>query len=74
LLLHRKEILKLEGQTAQKGLTLVPLSLYFSGQRIKVEVGLCRGKKMYDKRDSIAKAESDREIERRMKDKTNRQV
>ncbi|MGN1445212.1 MAG: SsrA-binding protein SmpB [Eubacteriales bacterium] len=74
LLMHKKEILKLEGQTAQKGLTLVPLSLYFSGQRIKVEVGLCRGKKMYDKRDSIAKAESDREIERRLKDKTNRQI
>ena len=74
LLMHKKEILKLEGQTTQKGLTLVPLSLYFSGQRIKVEVGLCRGKKMYDKRDSIAKAESDREIERRLKDKTNRQI
>ena len=74
LLMHKKEILKLEDQTAQKGLTLVPLSLYFSGQRIKVEVGLCRGKKMYDKRDSIAKAESDREIERRLKDKTNRQI
>ena len=74
LLMHKQEILKLEGQTTQKGLTLVPLSLYFSGQRIKVEVGLCRGKKMYDKRDSIAKAESDREIERRLKDKTNRQI
>lgn len=74
LLMHKKEILKLEGQTTQKGLTLVPLSLYFSGQQIKVEVGLCRGKKMYDKRDSIAKAESDREIERRLKDKTNRQI
>ncbi len=72
LLMHKKEILKLSGRVEQKGFTLIPLSLYFAGQRVKVEVGVCRGKKMYDKRDSIAKAESDREIERRMKDKTNR--
>lgn len=69
LLMHKKEILKLHGQLTQKGLTLIPLSLYFSGSHVKVELGLCRGKKLYDKRDSIAKAESDREIERRMKDK-----
>lgn len=68
LLMHKKEILKLHGLLTQKGLTLVPLSLYFSGSHVKVEVGLCRGKKLYDKRASIAKAESDREIERRMKD------
>lgn len=74
LLMHKKEILKLHDRISQKGYTLVPLSLYFSGQRIKVEVGLCRGKKEYDKRDSIAKAESDREIERSMKTKTNRRV
>lgn len=72
LLMHKKEILKLAGRTDQKGLTLVPLSLYFSGSNVKVEVGVCRGKKMYDKRDSAAKAESDREIERRMKDRTYR--
>ena len=69
LLMHKREIMKLHGLVSQKGFTLVPLSLYFSGSHVKVEVGLCRGKKLYDKRDSIAKAESDREIERRMKDK-----
>ena len=74
LLMHKKEILKLGGQLTQKGLTLIPLSLYFSGQRVKVEVGLCRGKKEYDKRDTIAKAESDREIERNLKTRTNRNV
>ena len=69
LLMHKREIMKLHGLVAQKGFALVPLSLYFSGSRVKVEVGLCRGKKMYDKRDSIAKHDADREIERRMKDR-----
>ena len=72
LLMHKKEILKLGGWTQQKGLTLIPLSLYISGSYVKVEVGVCRGKKLYDKRDSAAKAESDREIERRMKDRANK--
>ena len=72
LLMHKREIMKLHGLVSQKGFTLVPLSLYFSGSHVKVEVGLCRGKKLYDKRDSIAKAESDREIERRLKDRTYR--
>ncbi|MBQ9162031.1 MAG: SsrA-binding protein SmpB [Clostridia bacterium] len=72
LLMHKKEILKLGGWTQQKGLTLIPLSMYFSGSNVKVEVGVCRGKKLYDKRDSAAKAESDREIERRMKDRSNK--
>ena len=70
LLMHKKEILKLAGMITQKGYTLVPLSMYFKGSHLKVEIGLCRGKKLYDKRDSMAKAESDREIERRMKDRT----
>lgn len=69
LLMHKREIMKLNGLVAQKGLTLIPLSLYFSGSHVKVEVGLCRGKKLYDKRESDAKREADREIERRMKDK-----
>ena len=69
LLMHKKEIMKLGGLVAQKGFTLVPLSLYFSGSRVKVEVGLCKGKKLYDKRESIAKHDADREIERKMKDK-----
>ena len=72
LLMHKREIMKLAGLTTQKGYTLVPLQVYFKGSRLKVEIGLCRGKKLYDKRDSIAKAESDREIERRLKDRTYR--
>ena len=69
LLMHKREIMKLHGLVSQKGVSLIPLSLYFSGSRVKVEVGLCRGKKLYDKRDSIAKHDADREIERRMKDR-----
>ena len=69
LLMHKREILKLHGLVAQKGMSLIPLSLYFSGSRVKVELGLCRGKKLYDKRDSIAKHDADREIERKMKDR-----
>ena len=72
LLMHKREIMKLGGLMTQKGYTLVPLKVYFKGSRLKVEIGLCRGKKLYDKRDSIAKAESDREIERRLKDKIYR--
>lgn len=68
LLMHKREILKLYGQVAQKGMSLIPLSLYFSGSRVKVEVGLCRGKKMYDKRDSIAERDANREIDRKMKE------
>lgn len=69
LLMHKKEILKLHGLVNQKGYTLVPLSLYFSGSNVKVEIGLCRGKKLYDKRDAEAAKESAREIDRRMRDK-----
>ncbi len=72
LLMHKREIMKLQGLMTQKGYTLIPLSVYFKNAKLKVELGLCRGKKLYDKRDSIAKAESDREIERRMKDKVFR--
>ncbi len=67
LLMHKKEILKLMGLTAQKGYTLVPLSLYFSGSHVKVEVGLCRGKKLYDKRESDAKRTAERTMERAMR-------
>ena len=69
LLMHKREIMRLAGQVAQKGMSLIPLSLYFKDSRVKVELGLCRGKKLYDKRDSIAKHDADREIERRMKDR-----
>jgi SsrA-binding protein len=64
LLMHKKEILKLHGLVGQKGYTLVPISLYFSGSRVKIEVGLCRGKKLYDKRETDAKRQANRDIER----------
>ena len=64
LLMHRKEINKLFGLISRDSFTLIPLSLYFSGSRVKMEVGLCRGKKLYDKRETDAKREAGREIER----------
>lgn len=69
LLMHKKEINKLLGQITQKGFALVPLSVYFKGSRLKVEVGLCRGKKLYDKRDAAAKRQADRDIERAQKER-----
>lgn len=68
LLMHKREIMKINGMLTQKGYTLIPLSLYFSGKNVKVELGLCRGKKLYDKRDSIAAKETNREIDRKMKE------
>jgi SsrA-binding protein len=62
LLLHRGEILRLIGKTKESGLTLVPLSLYFSAGKAKVEIGLARGKKSYDKRQDLAKRDADREV------------
>ncbi|MBQ8248669.1 MAG: SsrA-binding protein SmpB [Clostridia bacterium] len=70
LLMHKKEINKLLGLVTQQGLTLVPLSMYFRGSRVKIEVGLCKGKKLYDKRDSEAQRQSGRDIERAMKSKS----
>ena len=67
LLMHKKEIMKLYGTIKQDGLTLVPLSLYFKNSRVKVEVGLCRGKKLYDKRADMAKKDAKRTIERTLK-------
>ena len=69
LLMHRKEIAKLQARTQQDGLTLIPLSLYFKDSRVKVELGLARGKKLYDKRDAAARRDADREIDRTMKEK-----
>ena len=69
LLMHKKEILKLQQYTQRDSYTLVPLSLYFSGANVKMEVGLCKGKKLWDKRESDAKAEAGREIERYAKSK-----
>ncbi|MBO5970351.1 MAG: SsrA-binding protein SmpB [Clostridia bacterium] len=64
LLMHKREILKLFSLVSQKGYTLVPLSLYFKDSKVKVEVGLCRGKKLYDKRDSEAEKQASRDSER----------
>src|SRR6266704_2863622 len=64
LLLHRREIDQLLGKVATKGLTLIPLKLYLKGGKAKIELGLCRGKKLYDKRDAIAERDAKREIER----------
>ena len=67
LLIHRAEINKLMGQISEKGFTLIPLEVYFKGPRVKVKVGLCRGKKLYDKREDMAKKEQKRELERDFK-------
>ena len=69
LLLHKKEILKLLGLVKQSGLTLIPLSLYFKGSRVKVSVGVCKGKKLYDKRDDMANRAAQRDIERAVKER-----
>ena len=69
LLLHKSEIMKLTGLVAREGYTLVPLSLYFKGSRVKMALGLCKGKKNYDKREDIARRDADRDIERAMKER-----
>ena len=69
LLMHKREIMRLAGLVSREGYTLVPLSLYFKGSYVKMSLGLCKGKKLYDKRDDIAKRDADRMIERRMKDR-----
>ncbi|MBR6451554.1 MAG: SsrA-binding protein, partial [Lachnospiraceae bacterium] len=67
LLLHKGEINKLTGRIAEQGYTLVPLQVYFKGSLVKVEIGLARGKKLYDKREDIAKRDLRRETEREFK-------
>ena len=67
LLLHKREILKLSGELAQKGYTLVPLSVYLKGSLVKVEIGLEKGKKLYDKRETMAKKDQRREVEKEFK-------
>ena len=67
LLLHKYEIMKLDGKIAQKGFTLVPLQVYFKGSLVKVQIGLARGKKLYDKRDTIAKNDQRRQAEKEFK-------
>ena len=72
LLMHKREIMRLAGLVSREGYTLVPLSLYFKGSYVKMALGLCKGKKLYDKRDDIAKRDADRLIERKMKDRSGK--
>ena len=67
LLLHRGEIRKLDGLVMRQGFTLIPLELYFKDGRVKVQLGLCKGKKLHDKRDSMAQKDSEREIQRALR-------
>lgn len=69
LLMHKKEIMRLLGQVKQDGLTLIPISLYFKGSRVKMQIGLCKGKKLYDKRQDMARRDAKREIDRTMKER-----
>ena len=69
LLLHRKEIDRLKGKTTIKGFTAIPLKIYFKGSLAKVEIGLAKGKRLFEKRDSIKEREAKREIEKAMKDR-----
>lgn len=69
LLLHKSEIRKLEGAVARQGYTLVPLSVYLKEGRMKMELGVCKGKQLHDKRDAMAKRDSDREIQRALRDR-----
>ena len=69
LLLHRSEIRKLDSLVMRQGFTLIPLELYFRDGRVKVQLGLCKGKQLHDKRDSMAKKDSDREIQRALRQK-----
>lgn len=69
LLMHKREIMSLLGKVKQDGLSLIPLSLYFSGSKVKAEIGLCKGKKLYDKRDTESKKQADRDIQRTLRDR-----
>ena len=71
LLMHKKQINQLYAKVRQDGYSLIPLSVYFRGARVKVEVGLCKGKKLYDKRESAAKKEAQRQIDRAMKERNH---
>ena len=69
LLMHRREIMRLLGKVKQDGLTLIPLSVYLKGSRVKVKVGLCKGKKLYDKRQAAADKDAKRQMDRAMKER-----
>lgn len=68
LLMHKREIMRLYGQLKQDGVSIIPLSLYFKGSRVKMSVGLCKGKKLYDKRADMAERSAKRDIERTIKE------
>ncbi len=70
LLMHKREILRLFAQIKQDGYSLIPLSIYFKGPRVKLELGLAKGKKLYDKRESAAKRDAKREMDRAMKSRS----
>lgn len=70
LLLHKSEILKLFGLVKQQGIALIPLSLYFKGSLVKLQLGVCKGKKLYDKRDDMAIKDAKRDIERSLKEQS----
>ena len=69
LLMHKREIMRLYGKVKQDGYSLIPLELYFKGSRVKLKVGLCKGKKLYDKRQSAAERDAKRQIDRAMKER-----
>ena len=71
LLLHKREILKLFGLVSQKGYTLIPLQVYLKNSRVKIEIGLCRGKKLYDKREDMARNDAKRDMERAFKSRND---
>lgn len=69
LLMHRREIMRLFGQVKQDGYSLIPISLYFKGSRVKLQLGLCKGKKLYDKRADMAEKSAKRDMERAIKER-----
>ena len=69
LLMHKREIMRLFGKVKQDGYSIIPLSVYFKGSRVKLKIGLCKGKKLYDKRQSAAEADAKRQIQRAMKER-----
>ena len=69
LLMHKREIMRLLGKVKQDGYSLIPLSVYFKGSRVKINIGLCKGKKLHDKRQAAAKRDAKRQIERAMKER-----
>lgn len=70
ILMHKREILRLYGLSKQQGLTIIPLRLYFKGSLVKLEIGLCKGKKLYDKREAMARRDAKREADRALKERS----